>query len=44
MRMVETGVFQGQSMRSYRLVDGVAQKVQAASHPLPKLVQVHAIR
>jgi DNA-binding transcriptional ArsR family regulator len=44
MGMVETGVFQGQPMRTYRLVDGVAQQVQAASHPLPKLVQVSAIR
>jgi len=44
MGVVETGVFQGQLMRTYRLVDDVAQQLRAAGHPLPKLVQVPAIR
>ena len=44
MGIVETGVFQGQLMRTYRFVNGVAQIVRAAGHPLPKLVQVPAIR
>jgi DNA-binding transcriptional ArsR family regulator len=43
MGMVETGVFPGQLTRSYRLVDGVVQKVRSASHPPPNLVQVPAI-
>jgi len=42
MGIIERGVFQGQS-RTYRLVDGVAQKVRAAVHPLPEPVQVPAI-
>ena len=30
MGVVETGIFQGQLMRTYRLVDGVVQQVQSA--------------
>jgi len=44
MGMVETAVLQGQPRRTYRLVDGVAQKVQVTCHPSPGLVQVPAIR
>jgi DNA-binding transcriptional ArsR family regulator len=44
MGVVETGIFQGQLMRTYRLMDDVAQHVRAAGHPLPKLVRVPAIR
>ena len=44
MGMVETGIFQGQFKRTYRLVDGVAQKVRMASRPLPRLVQVPTLR
>jgi len=40
MGMVETGVLQEQPTRTYRLADGIAQKVQSASRPLPKLVPV----
>lgn len=44
MGIIECGVFQGQSMRTYRLVDGVAQKVRASVRPIPGLVQVPTIR
>jgi DNA-binding transcriptional ArsR family regulator len=46
MGIIETGVFQGQFRRTYRLVDGVAKMVQASSRPMPGLVQaqVPAIR
>lgn len=44
MGMIETGVFQGQLMRTYRLVDGIAQEVHTVSHPLPKLVHIPVLR
>jgi len=44
MGVVENAFFQGQLMRTYRLVDGVAQKVQTAGHPMPKLAKVPTIR
>ena len=44
MGVVENAFFQGQPMRTYRLVDGVAQKVQTAGHPVAKLAKVPAIR
>jgi len=44
MGVVESGVYQGQSKRAYRLVDGVALRMRVASRPSPRLVQVPAVR
>lgn len=43
MGMVEFGIFQGQSARTYRLVDGVARVVRDSVHPIPGLVQVSTV-
>jgi predicted transcriptional regulator len=42
--MVESGVFQGQSARTYRIMDGVAQMVRASVRPMPGPVQVPTVR
>jgi len=44
MRMVESGVFQGQSTRTYRLVDGVGRVVRATIRPMPGLIQIPKVR
>ena len=43
MGMIEADVFQGRMVRAYRLVDGIAQKVQASASPIPRLVQVRTL-
>lgn len=42
--IVEAGVFQGQSRRTYRLVDDITQEVKALVRPIPGLVQAPTIR
>ena len=44
MGIVETGISQGQSRPTYRLVEGIAQIVQAAGRPFPRPVPAPAVR
>jgi predicted transcriptional regulator len=42
--MVESAFTQGQVIRSYRLVDDIAQKVHALANPIPRIIHAPVVR